>query len=98
MVVSWIRRLPERSVSPTVWDGGGQTGSFPFFEVSSHHEPSESCETNIRKRPVCPRFPRLSPVPKDERVGHSHRRVARRIDLCSTRLISDMLLLRTDEM
>src|SRR6266478_3792826 len=42
--------------------GGGQTGSFPFSEVSSHYEPSESCETNIRKRPVCPRFPRLSPI------------------------------------
>src|SRR5260370_14227402 len=40
----------------------GQTGSFPFSEVSSHYEPSESCETNIRKRPVCPRVPtRLSP-------------------------------------
>ena len=34
---------------------GGQTGSFPFSEASSHYEPSESCETNIRKRPVCPR-------------------------------------------
>src|SRR5260370_14642366 len=38
-------------------NGVGQTGSFPFFEVSSHYEPSESCETNIRKRPVCPRVP-----------------------------------------
>src|SRR6266481_3387050 len=37
----------------------GQTGSFPFSEVSSHYEPSESCETNIRKRPVCPRVPRV---------------------------------------
>src|SRR3981189_202629 len=32
--------------------GGGQTGSFPFSEASSHYEPSESCEINIRKRPV----------------------------------------------
>src|SRR6267378_6003510 len=42
-------------------DGGGQTGSFPFSELSSHYEPSESCETNIRKRPVCPRVPPSSP-------------------------------------
>src|SRR5260370_38579506 len=72
MVVSWIRRLPERSVSPTVWDGGGQTGSFPFSEVSSYYEPSESCETNIRKRPGCPRVSRVS-TPCD---GPFHVRVA----------------------
>jgi len=46
------------SGSLTEGDGGGQTGSFPFFEVSSHYEPGESCETNIRKRPVCPRVRR----------------------------------------
>ncbi len=38
-------------------DGGGQTGSFPFSEVASHYEPNESCETNVRKRSACPRFP-----------------------------------------
>src|SRR5713101_3415325 len=36
----------------------GRTGSFPFSEVASHYEPSESCETNIRKRPFCPQVPR----------------------------------------
>jgi hypothetical protein len=30
----------------------GQTGGLSFSEVSSHFEPSESCETNVRKRPV----------------------------------------------
>src|SRR5258708_3089438 len=56
-----LARFRARSHSRNAY-GGGQTGSFPFSEVSSHYEPSESCETNIRKRPVCPRVPtRLSP-------------------------------------
>src|SRR6266852_4224417 len=44
-------------------DGGEQTGSFPFSEVSSYYEPSESCETNIRKRSVCPRVQTPKGVP-----------------------------------
>src|SRR5229473_8081216 len=56
-----LARFRARSHSRNAY-GEGQTGSFPFSEVSSHYEPSESCETNIRKRPVCPRFP--SPVPR----------------------------------
>src|SRR5216683_5875315 len=39
---------------------GGQTGSFPSLKISNHFEPNESCQTNIRKRSVCPRFP--SPI------------------------------------
>src|SRR5260370_21161116 len=35
---------------------GGQTGSFPSPKISNHYEPNESCQTNIRKRSVCPRF------------------------------------------
>src|SRR5258708_28945250 len=54
-----LARFRDRSPSRNAY-GGGQTGSFPFFEVSSHYEPSESCETNIRKRPVCPRVPLAS--------------------------------------
>src|SRR6266481_5908483 len=38
---------------------GGQTGSFPSLKISNHYEPNESCQTNIRKRSVCPRFPRF---------------------------------------
>src|SRR6266478_8336830 len=56
-----LARFRARSHSRNAY-GGGQTGSFPFSEVSSHYEPSEACETNIRKRPVCPQFPRLSPI------------------------------------
>src|SRR5260370_22720460 len=51
-----LARFRARSHSRNAY-GGGQTGSFPFSEVSSHYEPSESCETNIRKRPVCPGVP-----------------------------------------
>src|SRR5713101_9289455 len=51
-----LARFRARSHSGNAY-GGGQTGSFPFSEVFSHYEPSESCETNIRKRPVCPRVP-----------------------------------------
>src|SRR6266852_1694450 len=58
--VARLARFRARSHSRNAY-GGGQTESFPLSEVSSHYEPSESCETNIRKRPVCPRF--LSPVP-----------------------------------
>src|SRR6266849_7740672 len=39
---------------------GGQTGSFPSPKISNHYEPNESCQTNIRKRCVCPRFRRTS--------------------------------------
>ncbi len=42
---------------------GGQTGSFPSLKISNHYEPNESCQTNIRKRSVCPRFP--SPISPD---------------------------------
>src|SRR6266481_3255524 len=54
----------------------GQTGSFPFSEVSSRYEPSESCETNIRKRPVCPRFRgsvRISVCSEQREMGHEGR-------------------------
>src|SRR5229473_2318178 len=54
--VARLARFRARSHSRNAY-GGGQTGSFPFSEVSSHYEPSESCETNIRKRPLCPRVP-----------------------------------------
>ena len=67
----FISRIP--SATTAIWnfsspfneeslctDGGGQTGSFPFSEVSSHYEPSESCETNIRKPPVCSRVPGIT--------------------------------------
>src|SRR5712664_1316509 len=44
------------------WGGGewgewGQTGSFRYSGVSNHCEPNESCQTNIRKRRVCPPVP-----------------------------------------
>ena len=55
-------------------DGGGQTGSFPLSEVSSHYEPSESCETNIRKRPVRPRVPvRISVCSEQREMGDEGR-------------------------
>src|SRR6266478_2504899 len=54
--VARLARFRARSHSRNAY-GGGQTESFPLSEVSSHYEPSESCETNIRKRPVCPRVP-----------------------------------------
>src|SRR5260370_36966265 len=54
--VARLARFRARSHSRNAY-GGGQTGSFPFSEVFSHYEPSESSETNIRKRPVGPRVP-----------------------------------------
>src|SRR5216684_5795489 len=45
-----------------IFDGGGQTGSFPFCGISNHYEPNESCQTNIRIRPFCPRVPHLDGV------------------------------------
>jgi len=39
---------------------GGQTGSFPSLKISNHYETNESCQTNIRKRSLCPRFPPIS--------------------------------------
>jgi hypothetical protein len=39
---------------------GGQTGSFPYSEISNHYEPNEACQTSIRKRPLRPPF--LSPI------------------------------------
>src|SRR5258708_3188717 len=39
------------------WRTGGQTGSFPSLEISNQYEPNERCQTNIRKRSVCPQFP-----------------------------------------
>src|SRR6266436_8341510 len=35
----------------------GQTGSFPYSESLRHYQSNYSCQTNIRKRPVCPRVP-----------------------------------------
>src|SRR5712691_6987645 len=79
-----LARFRARSHSRKAY-GGGQTRSFPFSEVFSHYEPSESSETNIRKRPVCPRVPACGrqEKTKDERVGHQ--RIVSRVDLCSTR-------------
>ncbi len=36
----------------------GQTGSHPSLKTSNHYELNESCQTNIRERPVSPRVPR----------------------------------------
>src|SRR5216684_9139715 len=54
-----------------IFDGGGQTGSFPFCGISNHYEPNESCQTNIRIRPVCPRVrPRVPPARRlNRRLG-----------------------------
>src|SRR5580704_17105870 len=38
----------------------GQTGCFPYPENLQSLRANESCQTNIRKRSVCPQFP--SPV------------------------------------
>src|SRR5713226_10531414 len=51
-----LARFRARSHSRNAY-GGGQTGSFPLSETSNHYEPSKSCRTNFRKRPVCPRVP-----------------------------------------
>src|SRR6267378_5131067 len=34
----------------------GTDGKFPCSEISNRYEPNESCQTSIRKRPVCPRY------------------------------------------
>src|SRR5260370_7591907 len=59
-----------------MWNGVRTDGKFPVSEISHHYEPNESCQTNTRKRSVCPRvppeFPRVpSPSSKETRDGQA---------------------------
>src|SRR5712691_11623031 len=60
----------------------GQTGSFPPLKISNHYEPTETCQTNIRKRSVCPRFPENVPSVPDFQKTFRLSPISRKRSVC----------------